>query len=73
LTTEEASLYVEHFYHGWMHFFWASNFLQSFTAIIKFGRARPFFNITMIVFDWKYFYASVLGLQYEWNRWHESV
>jgi len=50
---------------SWMHFLGASNFLQSFTAIINFGRARPFFKITMIVFDWK---QIVISSKMTWGR-----
>jgi len=38
----------EHFYHGWMHFDGKQK--QPFTAIIKLGGDRTFFNITLIVF-----------------------
>ncbi len=40
-----------YFYDGTLYF--ASKYQQPFTAIIKLGRARTIFNMTLIVFVWK--------------------
>jgi len=72
-TRLQGLMKVEHFYQEcFALLWWTSKDICPFTLIIKLGRARMFFNITLIVFLWKknVMYMDDFRVSKSWDNFH---